>query len=145
MIDTSSGVVLRKRIYLEDLDGFGMLHHARYAVLFDNAVIDFWHEAGWVFDPSQAVLAIKNLQLTYHAPVVGIGDVDVHLWVERAGRTSVTYRVQVMSPDREVLYAEGSRVVVFLDAQTLRPTPIPADIWDKAEPLLGAGVQRPAA
>ena len=40
-----------------------------------------------------------SVSLTYHRPVVGITDVDVHLWVERAGRTSVTYRFEVLSAD----------------------------------------------
>lgn len=144
-IDTSAGIVRRKRVYLDDLDGFGMLHHARYALLFDNAVLDFWHEAGWVLDPRRSVIVIKNLALTYHAPVVGITDVDVHLWIESAGRTSVTYRFEVLSADRSVQHAEGSRVAVFLDAATLRPTPIPEDVWTLAAPLLGPDVQRPAA
>ena len=145
MIDTSAGVLVRKRIYLDDLDGFGMLHHARYALLFDNAVIDFWADAGWEIDPTRSVLVIRELSLTYHAPVVGISDVDVHFWVERAGTTSVTYRFQVLSTDHAVVHADGHRVVVFLDGQSLRPTPIPDDIWEKAAPLLAPGVVRPAA
>ena len=144
-IDTSVGVVVRQRVHLDDLDGFGMLYHARFATFFDNAVQDFWYDAGWRFDASESVLVIRDLQLTYHQPVLGVGDIDVHFWVERAGTTSVTYRFQVISADHKVLHANGHRVVVFLDGQTLRPTPIPQEIWEKAAPLLAAGVQRPAA
>jgi acyl-CoA thioester hydrolase len=145
MIDTSAGVLVRKRVYLDDLDGFGMLHHARYALLFDNAVIDFWSDAGWELDPSRSVLVIRELGLTYHQPVVGIGDVDVHFWVERAGRTSVTYRFQVLSADHTVVHADGHRVVVNLDSQTLRPAPFTEETWALAAPLLAPGVERPAA
>jgi acyl-CoA thioester hydrolase len=145
VIDTSTGVVVRQRVHLADLDGFGMLYHARYATIFDNAVQDFWVQAGWRLDPSESVLVIRDLQLTYHQPVVGITDVDVHFWVERAGTTSVTYRFEVLSADRATCHADGRRVVVFLDARDLRPTPIPADVWEKAAPLLGPGVERPAA
>jgi len=145
MPDTSAGVTVRKRIYLDDLDGFGMLHHARYALLFDNAVIDFWADAGWTLDPSDSVLVIRELSLTYHQPVVGITDVDVHLWVERAGRTSVTYRFQVLSTDHAVIHADGHRVVVNLDSETLRPAPFDDATWAMAQPLLAPGVERPAA
>ncbi len=145
MIDTTAGTVIRKRIYLDDLDGFGMLHHARYALLFDNAVIDFWTDAGWELRPQESVLVIRELSLTYHQPVVGLTDVDVHLWVERAGRTSVTYQFQVLSADHSVLHADGRRVVVHLDGQSLRPSPITPEMWAMAEPLLGPGVERPAA
>ncbi|UMG93261.1 thioesterase family protein [Nocardioides sp. TF02-7] len=142
MIDTSTGVVVRQRVHVADLDAFGMLYHARFATLFDNAVQDFWLDAGWQIDPAEAVLVIRDLQLTYHQPVLGIGDVDVHFWVERAGTTSVTYRFQVLSADRTVRHADGHRVVVFLDGRTLRPTPIPDDVWDLAAPLLAPGVTR---
>jgi acyl-CoA thioester hydrolase len=145
VIDTSAGVLIRKRIYLDDLDGFGMLHHARYALLFDNAVIDFWADAGWELNPSEAVLVIRELTLTYHQPVVGISEIDVHFWVERAGRTSVTYGFQVLSADHEVRHADGHRVVVNLDGQTLRPAPIGDDVRTLAGPLLAPGVARPAA
>lgn len=145
MIDTSAGVLVRKRIYLDDLDGFGMLHHARYALLFDSAVIDFWADAGWQLDPEQSVLVIRELTMTYHRPVVGITDVDVHFWVDRAGRTSVTYRFQVLSADHTVVHADGRRVVVNLDGKTLRPAPLGEDMWERAAPLLGPGVERPAA
>ncbi len=145
MIDTSTGVVVRQRVHVDDLDGFGMLYHARFATFFDNAVQDFWTDAGWAFDPSVQVFVIRSLQLTYHQPVVGLCDVDVHFWVERAGTTSVTYHFQVLSADHTVVHAEGQRVVVNLDGQTLSPAPIPDETWEKAASLLGPDVVRPAA
>lgn len=122
-----------------------MLYHARFATIFDNAVQDFWMDAGWSLDPAESVLVIRDLQLSYHQPVTGLCDVDVHFWVERAGRTSVTYRFQVLSADHTVVHADGHRVVVHLDAQTLRPSPFTEDMWAMAAPLLAPGVERPAA
>ena len=58
------GVVVRKRIYLEDLDGFGVVHHARFAVLFDNAVLDYWLDAGWVPDTATHLQVVRELALT---------------------------------------------------------------------------------
>src|SRR5215207_5217583 len=97
-IDTGAGIVVRKRVYLDALDAFGMLNHARYALLFDNAVLDFWHDAGWVPDPRVSVQVMRELTLTYHSPVLGVGDVDVRLWIERAGRTSVNLPGSRCSP-----------------------------------------------
>lgn len=145
MIDTSTGIVIRKQIYLDDLDGYGMLHHARYAILFDNAVIDFWRDTGWEFDPRESVLVVRDLGLTYHQPVSGLSEVDVHLWISRAGRTSVTYRIQVMSADHSVLHAEGYRVIVNLDGQALTPAPIGERVWELAKPLMAPGVEPAAA
>ncbi|MEV0728280.1 hotdog domain-containing protein [Polymorphospora sp. NPDC050346] len=142
-IDIAEGVVTRQRVYLDDLDGFGVLHHAGYAVLFDRAVIDYWLEAGWAPNPRESVQVVRELTITYHAPIVGMCDVDVHFWVERAGRTSVTYRFEVLSTTRAVRYAEGSRVLVNLDPVSLRPVPLTDGMWEIAGPLLGRGVSRP--
>ena len=144
-MDTSIGAVRRKQVYVDDLDGFGMLYHAAYATFFDHAVLDYWLEAGWAVDPSASVQVIRQLSLTYHAPVLGAGAVDVHFWIGRAGRTSVQYDFALLSPDHSVVHAEGSRTLVNLDPQTLRPTPLTDEMWGYAAPLLAPGVMRPEA
>jgi acyl-CoA thioester hydrolase len=136
------GVVRRRRVYLDDLDGFGMLHHAAYPLLFDHAVIDYWADAGWRLDPTTSVQAIRELTLTYSQPITAVGDVDVQFWISRAGRTSVTYTFRVLSTDRTVMHAEGTRTLVNLDPLTLRPVPLTDEMWEVATPLLGAGVTR---
>lgn len=141
-VTTFEPVVRRRRVYLDDLDGFGMLHHARYALLFDHAVIDFWADAGWRLDPATSVQVIRELTLTYHQPITSVGDVDVHFWVSRAGRTSVTYAFRIVSTDGAVVHAEGTRTLVNLDPLTLRPAPLTEDMWEIATPLLAEGVTR---
>lgn len=141
-VTTFDGVVRRRRVYLDDLDGFGMLHHARYPLLFDHAVIDYWAEAGWRLEPTTSVQVIRELSLTYHQPITAVGDIDVHFWIARAGRTSVTYAFRIVSTDGAVVHAEGTRTLVNLDPLTLRPTPLTDDMWEIATPLLGDGVTR---
>ncbi|WP_370616955.1 acyl-CoA thioesterase [Mumia sp. Pv 4-285] len=139
----SYGVVVPVRVYLDDLDGFGMLNHVEYARLFDHAVIDYWTDAGWVLDPTRSVQVIRELHLTFHQPITQIGDVAVHLWVEQAGRTSVNYRFRILSSDHETLHAEGTRRLINLDPSTLRPTPLTDEQWGFAAPLLAPDVVRP--
>jgi acyl-CoA thioester hydrolase len=141
-VTTVDGVVRRRRVYLDDLDGFGMLHHARYALLFDHAVIDYWAEAGWRLDPTTSVQVIRELTLTYHLPITAVGDVDVHFWISQVGRTSVTYTFRIVSTDGSLVHADGRRTLVNLDPLTLRPAPLTEDMWEIATPLLGEGVTR---
>ncbi|WP_262851290.1 acyl-CoA thioesterase [Mumia quercus] len=143
--EPSYGVVVPVRVYLDDLDGFGMLNHVEYARLFDHAVIDFWTDAGWVLDPTRSVQAIREVHLTFHQPITATGDVAVHLWVDEAGRTSVNYRFRILSTDHTTLHAEGSRRLVNLDPATLRPTPLTDEQWTYAAPLLADHVKRPTA
>jgi acyl-CoA thioester hydrolase len=142
-LDTSEGVVRHRRIYLDDIDGYGMLNNTVHPRIFDQAILDFWLDAGWTMDPTSSVLAVRET-VTYHQPVFGVGDVDVQLWIARAGRTSVSYRLRMLSPDHTVLHAEGTRTVVNLDPVTLRPAPLSQEMWVMAAPLLGTGVLPPA-
>ena len=57
----------------------------------------------------------------------------------------MTYRFEILSTDHAVLHAEGHRVLVNIDAQTLRPEPLTDAMWAIAAPLLADGVERPAA
>jgi acyl-CoA thioester hydrolase len=138
------GVVVSVPVYVDDLDGYGMLHHARYAVLLDHALTDFWIGAGWRPGPGMPVPAVSSLTLDYHAPIRRPGPVDVRMWVVEAGRTSALYHFEVWttSREREVLHAEARRRVVNLDPVTMRPTPFPEDQWRMAQPLLAPGVER---
>lgn len=137
------GVVVLKRVYIDDLDGYGMLNHTRYATLFDQAVMDYWMDRGWRSTAEQAVPVVRELSLTYHRPVTGVGVVAVRFWIQAAGSTSVTYCFDVRSASRDLLHAEGSRVLVNLDPVTLRPTPFTVDQWRQASPLFGSGFTPP--
>jgi acyl-CoA thioester hydrolase len=138
------GVVVPVHVYVDDLDGYGMLHHARYAVLLDHALTDFWVGAGLRLSPETSVTVVRSLTLDFHEPIRSPGRVDVRMWVSEAGRTSALYRFEVWSssPERDVLHAEAQRRVVNLDPVRLRPAPFPDDQWRMATPLLAPGVER---
>ena len=139
----SHGVLLPVPVYVDDLDGYGMLHHARYAVLLDHALTDFWAGAGLRLSPDVSVTAVRRLELTYHLPITQAGRVEVRFWIADAGRTSALYRFEVWSPtEGDVLHVEAERHVVNLDPVTLRPAPFPEEQWAMARPLLAPGVGR---
>jgi acyl-CoA thioester hydrolase len=115
-------------VHFDELDPMGVLHNARYALLFERALAAFWAGHGHSFvegRPStpDAFNVVRSASITYHRPVRGVGEVAVHVWLARLGDSSGDYRFQLTSVDGSVLYAEGSRVVVKLDQATLRPSP----------------------
>jgi acyl-CoA thioester hydrolase len=113
-------------VYFDDLDAFHILHNARYLLLFEHAIGSFWRHLGWagVLDfntnPDQYHLVRAN-SLDYQRPVIGTGQVRVRVWVERLGRTSLTFGMRVMPLDQDVDHATGRRTVVRVDAETKRP------------------------
>ncbi|GAA0915759.1 thioesterase family protein [Nonomuraea longicatena] len=129
------------QVHFDDLDAMGLLHNSRYALLVERAISAFWHRLGWTPDPAGSAfkdvfLAVREFKVTYHVPIAGAGEQQVHFWVERMGRTSGVYGFRVLSADRTVVHADGYRVNVNLDPATLRPTPFSEELRTAAEPLL---------
>jgi acyl-CoA thioester hydrolase len=102
-------------IHFEDLDAMGVVHNARYVLLFERALAAYWTRAGWPFDPgaprfAEVFFAVRESGITYHIPITRAGTVQVQLWLDKLGNTSVTYGFRVLSEDGTVLHAEGRRV-----------------------------------
>jgi acyl-CoA thioester hydrolase len=115
-------------VYFDDLDAFQILHNARYLVLFEHAIGSFWRYLGWGgaldfnSNPDQFHLVRAN-HVEYLRPVSGTGDVRVRVWVDKLGRTSLTFGLRVMPMDEDVDHATGRRVIVRVDPTTRAPTP----------------------
>ncbi|MFF4313419.1 acyl-CoA thioesterase [Streptomyces sp. 900105755] len=128
----SYGRLLPVSVHFDDLDALGMLHNARYPLLVERAWTELWQEHGIRFDGDWAAAGdacnvVRELLIGYEAPVTRSGTYAVHLWLERLGTTGLTYGFRFCSPDGATTYARGTRVLVRLDAATLRPAP-----WSEA-------------
>ncbi len=116
-------------VYFDDLDALQILHNSRYLLLFERTIGSFWTRTmGWggvlsaAEDPDRYHLVRTN-HIEYERPVTGVGEVRVRIWVEKLGRTSLTFGFRLLPMDEDVEYAHGSRVVVCIDAGSHRPTP----------------------
>ena len=132
-------------VHFDDLDALGVLHNARYAVFVERAMISWWAERGVSFAGGRptspdAFNVVREYSITFHVPVRGTGEVAVHFWVETLGTTSADYRFRVTSKDKQMVYAEGRRVNIHLDAATMRPSP-----WTEEGRALAALLMRPSS
>jgi acyl-CoA thioester hydrolase len=114
-------------IHFDDLDAMGIVHNARYVVLLERALTPYWTARGHSFDggrPTTADMfhAVRELTISYLAPIRSTGAVWVHFWLEQFGETSGVYGFRFLSPDQRTVYAEGKRAIVRLDPATMRPT-----------------------
>ncbi|MBL1087014.1 acyl-CoA thioesterase [Streptomyces actinomycinicus] len=140
----SHGRLIPVTVHFDDLDALGLLHNARYPLMVERAWTELWYQHGVRFDgdwvaAGDACNAVKELRITYRAPVTRPGPYAVHLWLERLGTTGLTYGFRFCSADGAETYAEGSRVLVRLDATTMRPAP-----WSDAFRTAGRELLRPA-
>lgn len=128
-------------VYFDDLDPFQILHNARYLLLFERTIGQFWKKLGWggtldaQRNPDQFHLVRANT-VEYLRPVMGVGDVRVRLGVEKVGRTSLTFGFRVMPLDEDLDYATGTRTIVRVDPETRRPVPWSDDFRETLEPYL---------
>ena len=139
------GAVVAMPVHFDDLDAMGVLHNARYAVLVERAVVQWWSERGVSFAGGRpttpdAFNVVREYAITFHRPVRGTGAIGVHFWLERMGTTSADYRFRVTSADGGTVFAEGRRVNVRLDPATMRPVP-----WTDHGRALGSTLLRDQA
>ncbi|MFC7868305.1 acyl-CoA thioesterase [Streptomyces murinus] len=138
------GRLIPVTVHFDDLDALGLLHNARYPLLVERAWTELWHEHGIRFDgdwvaAGDACNAVRELRIGYEAPVTSPGRYAVHLWLERLGTTGLTYGFRFCSADGAETYARGTRVLVRLDATTLRPAP-----WSDGFRAVARELLRPA-
>lgn len=126
-------------VYFDDLDAFQILHNARYLLLFERTIGSFWQRMGWggVLDaqrnPDQFHMVRAN-NVEYLAPVRGVGEVRCRIWVEKLGRSSLTFGMRVLPMDQDADHARGARTIVRIDQNTWRPVPWSEEFRRRLEP-----------
>ncbi|TNE85818.1 MAG: acyl-CoA thioesterase [Deltaproteobacteria bacterium] len=112
-------------VYFDDLDSFHILHNARYLLLFERTLGAFWMEVfgGSFNDTEDRFHFVRTNNIEYIRPVAGVGRVRVRVWVERLGRSSLTFGFRILPMHEDSDHAVGSRTVVRVDAETQRPVP----------------------
>lgn len=138
-------------VYFDDLDALQILHNSRYLLLFERTIGSFWTRTmGWggvleqARNPDSFHLVRAN-HLEYLRPVTRVGDVRVRIWVEKLGRTSLTFGLRILPLDEDLDYARGSRVLVCIDPKTRRPAPWSDELRSKIAPFLSLPPPGPAA
>jgi len=106
------------------LDLMGMLHNAAYPLLFERARTEFWRALGFgtygdeTFDWPYVVA--RN-EVNYRMAIRSAGVVDVTVFVESIGRSSLTIGHEVSCAG--LLAADGRTVLVRIDPTTNQPIP----------------------
>lgn len=138
-------------VYFDDLDPYRILHNARYVLLFERTLGSFWMELGLgaFQDPAHpdSFHFVRKNEIEYLSPVRGVGSVRVRVWIEALGRTSLTFGLQMMPMDTDLVYARGARTIVRIDPDSQRPTPWTDTFRAHIAPWLaqsGAAAGRPA-
>ena len=73
------------------------------------------------------MLPRKALHLEFHSPAQLDEEVIVQTWFSKIGTTSFSMRFEVLRASDRASRASASLTVVHVDAETMRPRPLPAE------------------
>jgi acyl-CoA thioester hydrolase len=142
------GRFVRMPVHISDLDVMGQLYNARYVTLVEQACekvmadIGLRYQDGKVTHPD-LFAAVRELHINYRAPYRSTGEIVVHLWLDHIGNSSVRWGFRVLSPDSELVHAEGHRIVVKVDPRTGQAAGWTDKVRSAVEPLLRLPVEQP--
>jgi acyl-CoA thioester hydrolase len=125
-------------VYFDDLDAFHILHNARYLLLFERTIGSFWEHIG--VGQFEATTEgdhdhlVRANSIEYLRPVRGTQKVRVRMWIEKLGRTSLTFAFRLMPMDVDQDCAMGTRTIVRVDPRTYQPTPWSDDFRERVGP-----------
>jgi acyl-CoA thioester hydrolase len=116
-----------------DMDSFGHVNNGTYFNYFDEARVSWWYSLGGsrLVNPEVGPI-IATAACSFRKPLVYPADLLVKVYVSPPRRTSFTvyYEIEVEhQPD--VVYADGSTVVVWFDYQKNKSTSLPDELRKK--------------
>jgi len=118
------------RVYYEDTDSGGVVYYANYLRFMERARTEFLRHYGFEQDRLRTeqgvIFAVRTIAVDYLRPAVFNDLLETSATVVKQGGASMTFAQQIRRGD-EVLCA-GTIKIASVDAQTMRPRPIPADI-----------------
>ncbi len=114
-----------------DNDHYGHVNNVAYYSYFDTAVNGWLIEAGGVdIRTLPAIGLVVETSCRYFRPLSFPDVLEIGLGIERLGTSSIVYRIGVFRQHEAEAVAAGRFVHVYVDAQTRRPTMMPAVVRD---------------
>jgi len=107
-----------------DMDAVGHVNNTVYFRYMEQARIEWLHALSAAHaGASPPPFVIVNASCTFLLPLVYPGDIEVRMLLGDPGRTSVGSFYEIRMNGEK--YADGAAKIVWLDAATGRPAPLP--------------------
>jgi acyl-CoA thioester hydrolase len=132
------------RIYWEDTDAGGVVYHAKYLHFFERARTEWLRhfniEQHAMKQLTGGVFVVQSLQVRYALPAFLDDVLSIHTVIETLGNASCTLRQKATrtKDGAEVLIADCSIRLGFVDSTSSQPMRLPALVYDALHPLLPA-------
>ena len=119
------------------MDKYGHVNNMIYYGYFDTVVTDYLIRVAKLdTDNSPAVGLVVESHCNFHAPISFPTIIECGLRIGKLGTSSVRYEIGVFAANEDAIGANGHFIHVFADRETMRPSPIPADVREALTPLV---------
>ncbi len=120
------------RVRYSEIDGQGVVFNAHYLTYFDTTITEFFRHLGfdyqaYVARTGQDFHLVKSLVL-YEKPILFDDQIEVGCRVQKIGRTSITFALEIFVKGEETRYCTGEIVWVNTDQTTHKTEPVSDEI-----------------
>ena len=126
------------RVYWEDTDAGGIVFYANYLKFFERARAEWLRSLGIgqqdLRERTGGIFIVSETNVRYHRPARLDDELLVTARIESAGRASILLAQQALRATDRALLAEGAIRIGWVDAATLRPARIPANLLEALKP-----------
>jgi acyl-CoA thioester hydrolase len=124
-----------EKLRFADTDRNGHITNSVFAVCCQNARMELLCDPRRVPIPSGTQFVVARLLLEFRAEMHWPGTVEVGTRIDRIGRSSVMLNQALFVGDGCVATSES--LAVLIDATTRRPTPLPPQVVEALQPIVG--------
>ena len=121
------------RVYYEDTDAGGVVYYANYLKFFERARTEWLRSAGVSRHEMEttfgAIFVVKSAAVDYHRAAKLDDELKLVFAIKKMGRASIQFHQEVWRGPE--LLTTGLVKIACVDTQTLRPCPIPEEVWSK--------------
>jgi acyl-CoA thioester hydrolase len=129
-----------QKIRYSDCDPQGIVFNGNYARYWDDALTDWFEEAGYDITGMVAAgvdVVTARMEMDFVSSA-GLGDVlETSIDVESLGNTSMTVLLTTRRQSDEEVVVRGREVLVFVEPDAFRPTPVPDEIRESLGGISG--------
>lgn len=119
----------RVRIYYEDTDSGGIVYYANYLKFMERARTEYLRSLGFEQDQLRRehgiLFIVRSLQLDFRLPARFNDTLDVSAQASDVRGASLTFTQAIRRRDEPPVLCEGRVRIVCVDAESLKPVPIP--------------------
>lgn len=118
-----------KRARYHEIDSQGVVYNAHYLTYFDIALTEFARAGGWkVAVGVTHDFHVVKAEVTYKKPIRLDEDVDICVILDKVGRSSLRFHLEIHGANKNDLRAEGAVIWVWADQETGLSHPLPTEL-----------------